>query len=36
MQARAAVITKDTLENTEILHAEGGLDNLLAMFNERR
>ncbi|MGE8428030.1 MAG: FAD-dependent oxidoreductase [Sphingobacterium sp.] len=36
MQARAAVITKDTLENTEILHAEGGLDNLLAMFNGRR
>ncbi|MDR0265114.1 MAG: FAD-dependent monooxygenase [Sphingobacterium sp.] len=36
MQARAAVITKDTLENTEILHAEDGLDNLLAMFTERR
>ncbi len=36
MQARAAEVTKDTLENTEILHAEGGLDNLLAMFNERR
>ncbi|WP_313154109.1 FAD-dependent oxidoreductase [Sphingobacterium multivorum] len=36
MQTRAAEVTKDTLENTEILHAEGGLDNLLAMFNERR
>ena len=36
MQARAAAITKDTLQNTEILHAEDGLDNLLAMFTERR
>ncbi len=36
MQARAAAVTKDTLQNTEILHAKGGLDNLLAMFNERR
>ncbi|WON94119.1 NAD(P)/FAD-dependent oxidoreductase [Sphingobacterium sp. UGAL515B_05] len=36
MQARAAAVTKDTLQNTEILHAEGGLDNLLAMFNEGR
>ncbi|MGJ1404564.1 FAD-dependent oxidoreductase [Sphingobacterium sp. G1-14] len=36
MQARAAAVTKDTLQNTEILHAEDGLDNLLAMFTERR
>ncbi|WP_336834875.1 NAD(P)/FAD-dependent oxidoreductase [Sphingobacterium siyangense] len=36
MQGRAAAVTKDTLQNTEILHAEDGLDNLLAMFTERR
>lgn len=36
MQARAAAVTKDTLQNTEILHAEDGLENLLAMFTERR
>ncbi|UQA77467.1 FAD-dependent monooxygenase [Sphingobacterium siyangense] len=36
MRARAAAVTKDTLQNTEILHAEDGLDNLLAMFTERR
>lgn len=32
MQARAAAVTKDTLENTEILHTESGLNALLAMF----
>lgn len=32
MQARAAAVTKDTLENTEILHTASGLNALLAMF----
>lgn len=32
MRARAAEVTKDTLENTEILHAASGLNALLAMF----
>ena len=36
MQTRAAEVTKDTLENTEILHAENGLDKLLTMFNNGR
>lgn len=33
MQARASEVTKDTLENTKLMHSGNGLDRLLQMFN---
>lgn len=36
IQARSAEVTKRTIENTELMHAPDGHDNLLKIFNEVR
>lgn len=33
MQKRAAAITQDTLENTEMIHSEGAIDKMVAMLS---
>lgn len=34
MRQRASAVTKDTLESTELLHSENGLEKLLQLFDE--
>lgn len=34
MQKRASIITQDTLNNTELMHSENGLQKVLDFFNE--
>jgi 2-polyprenyl-6-methoxyphenol hydroxylase-like FAD-dependent oxidoreductase len=36
MQKRASEITQDTLNNTELMHSENGLQKLLDLFNQMR